>query len=187
METIEGLMLEVAAGRSVGIEISNKTRSTLENPRTHCFSGHDLVKPENSIPPGKSGSCVFVKTSYSARGSVGVLSYESDAFTLAIMFSNPFDRVLYNSEFAIELFAGRKHFESMERLYQYMYNHGPPYKCESFERVELEMLDGELVVTNQGIQATATVSNKDKATIKVEIKGKDDHTDSPSNPGKWPM
>nr|XP_006120138.1 DELTA-actitoxin-Aeq1c-like [Pelodiscus sinensis] len=187
MANIEGRMLTVTAGRSVGIEISNKTSSTLENPRTYCFSGHVLINPEDSIPPGKSGSCVFVKTSYSARGSVGVLSYKSDAFTLAVMFSNPFDRVLYNSEFAIELFAGRKHFESMERLYQYMYNHHPPYKCESFGRVELKVPDYQLDVTTQGIQAKATMSNADKAIIKVEIEAKDDHTDNPNYPGKWPM
>ncbi|XP_039365668.1 DELTA-actitoxin-Aeq1c-like isoform X1 [Mauremys reevesii] len=153
MSNIEDLIALMDVGRCVGIQITNNTRDvTLEYPRTYCFSGRARTDPVPQIPPGSSGSCLFVKTSYTARGSVGVLSYESDAFTLAIMFSNPFDRILYNTEFAIELFAGRKHFESMENLYHYMYSQGPLYKCESYRKVKLEVLDGQLEVTNEKIQ-----------------------------------
>ncbi|CAM5122506.1 unnamed protein product, partial [Natator depressus] len=137
---------------------------------TYCFSGRAMIDPVPQIPPSSSGSCVFVKTSYTARGSVGVLSYESDAFTLAIMFSNPFDRMLYNSEFAIQLFSGRKHFHSMERLYHYMFSDGPPYTCKSYRKVKLEVQDGQLEVTNEEIQVEASMSSNDKSIIKVEIK-----------------
>ncbi|XP_053866109.1 uncharacterized protein LOC128826691 [Malaclemys terrapin pileata] len=187
MTNIEGLLLEANAGRCVGIQIANNTRDvTLENPRTYCFSGHAMIDPVSRIPPGSFGSSVFVKTSYTARGSVGVLSYESNTFTLAIMFSNPFDRVLYSSEFAIQIFTGRKHFHSMERLYHYMYSDGPPYTCESYRKVKLEVPNGQLEVTNKKIQVKATMSNKDKSIIKVQIEQKDPHTPSPSAPGRWP-
>uniref|UniRef100_A0A8C3SFQ3 Uncharacterized protein n=1 Tax=Chelydra serpentina TaxID=8475 RepID=A0A8C3SFQ3_CHESE len=174
MTNIEETMLQVAAGRCVGIQITNNTRDvTLENPRTYCFSGRALIDPVTRILPGKSGSSVFVKTSYSARGSVGVLSYESEAFTLAIMFSNPFDRLLYSTEFAIELFGGRKHFHSMERLYHYMYDDGPPYMSKTYRRVKLEIQEGQLEVINEEIQVTATMSSFDKSIIKVQIEQKD--------------
>ncbi|XP_067399747.1 uncharacterized protein [Emydura macquarii macquarii] len=171
MPIVEELILKVNTGRCVGIQITNNTKDvTLENPRTYCFSGHIKNDPEPEIRPGSSESCVFVKTKYTPRGSVGVLSYESDALTLAIMFSNPFERVLYNSEFALELFPGRKHFESMERLYQYMYSHKPPFKCESFGRTELkETQDGKVNVSNKEIQVKVTISNGNKAIIKVQI------------------
>ncbi|XP_067399130.1 DELTA-thalatoxin-Avl1a-like [Emydura macquarii macquarii] len=171
MPTVEELMLKVDATRCVGIQITNNTENvTLEKPRFYCFSGHVKNDPEPQIPPGSSESCVFEKTSYTARGSVGVLSYESDAFTLAIMFSNPYDRNIYYSEFALELFPGRKHFESMERLYQYMYSDGPPFKCESFRRMELtDTQKGELNVSNEEIQVKVTISNGNKAIIKVQI------------------
>ncbi|XP_067392502.1 DELTA-thalatoxin-Avl1a-like [Emydura macquarii macquarii] len=171
MPTVEELILKVDTGRCVGIQITNNTKDvTLENPRFYCFSGHVKNDPESEIRPGSLESCVFEKTSYAARGSVGVLSYDSDAFTLAIMFSNPFDRVLYNSEFALELFPDRKHFESMERLYQYMYSHRSPFKCESFRRTELkETQDDKLNVRIKEIQVKATISNGDKAIIKVQI------------------
>ncbi|CAM5172975.1 unnamed protein product [Eretmochelys imbricata] len=171
MAYVEKLVQETAAGRCVGIQIINNTRDmTLENPRTYCFSGSAMIDPVPQIPPSSSESFLFVKTSYTARGSVGVLSYESAAFTLAIMFSNPFDRFLYSIEFAIELFAGRKHFHSMERLYHYMFSHNPPYKCESFQKTRLtDDQDGQLEVTNQEIQVKATMSNKKKSIIKVQI------------------
>ncbi|XP_032642439.2 DELTA-thalatoxin-Avl1a-like [Chelonoidis abingdonii] len=138
--------------------------------RTYCFSGWAMVNPVPQIRPGSSESFLFVKTKFTARGSVGVLSYESDAFTLAIMFSNPFDRLLYDIEFALELFTGRKHFHSMDRLYHYMYSHDPPYKCESFQKIRLtDAMDGKLTVTNQEIQVTATMSNQKKSIIKVQI------------------
>ncbi|EMP42515.1 hypothetical protein UY3_00216 [Chelonia mydas] len=115
-----------------------------------------MIDPVPQIPPSSSGSCVFVKTSYTVRGSVGVLSYESNAFTLAIMFSNPFDRFLYSSEFAIQLFAGRKQFYSMEHLFHYMFSDGPPYKCKSYRKVKLEVQDGQLEVTNEEMQCKGT-------------------------------
>ncbi|XP_074873970.1 DELTA-thalatoxin-Avl1a-like isoform X2 [Carettochelys insculpta] len=167
---IEGLLVGVNAGRCVGIEITNCTTDvTLENPRSYCFSGRMIKDPDLLIPPNSSGCCLFVKTSFGARGSVGVLSYESDAFTLVIMFSNPFDRMLYSSEFALEIFTGRKHFEDMERLYQYMYNNGPPFNCASFKKMELTGSHSQLEVTNQEIKVTAIMSNMDKALIKVQV------------------
>ncbi|KAG6922802.1 hypothetical protein G0U57_000994, partial [Chelydra serpentina] len=55
-------------------------------------------------------------------------------------------------EFAIELFGGRKHFDSMEHLYHYMYSDGPPYECESYRKVKVEGQEGQLEVTNEKIQ-----------------------------------
>uniref|UniRef100_A0A8C8VPH1 Uncharacterized protein n=1 Tax=Pelusios castaneus TaxID=367368 RepID=A0A8C8VPH1_9SAUR len=171
MANVEKLVQEVDTGRCVGIQITNSTRDvTLENPRIYCFSGHAMIDPVPQILPCSSENFLFVKTSYTARGSVGVLSYESDAITLVIMFSNPFDRILYSCEFAIKLFAGRKHFQSMERLYHYMYSHKPPFKSKSFQRMKLaDTQDGQLEVTKREIQMKATMSNMKKSTIKVQI------------------
>ncbi|KAH1181124.1 hypothetical protein KIL84_002058 [Mauremys mutica] len=174
MTSIEDLVQDVDATRCVGIQITNNTRGdTLGNPRTYCFSGWAMIEPVSRIPPGSSGSSVFVKTSYTACGSVGVLSYESDVFTLAIMFSNPFDRLRYTSEFAIQIFTGRKHFHSMEHLYHYMYYDGPPYICEYYRKVKLEVTDGQLEVINEEIQVKASMSSNDKSIIQVQIEQKD--------------
>ncbi|XP_039365682.1 DELTA-actitoxin-Aeq1c-like [Mauremys reevesii] len=174
MTSIEDLVDKVDVYRCVGIQITNNTRGdTLENPRTYCFSGWVKNEPVPQISPGSSESCVFVKTSGTACGSVGVLSYESDTFTLAIMFSSPYDHVQYRNEFALEVFPGRKHFDSMERLYQYMYSYDPPYICESFQKMMLtDGKDGELEVTNEKIQVKATMSNQYKSIIKVQIEEK---------------
>ncbi|XP_024079811.1 DELTA-actitoxin-Aeq1c-like [Terrapene carolina triunguis] len=175
MTNVERLVQEVDAGRCVGIQITNNTRDvTLEYPRNYCFSGWAMIDLVPQIPPGSSGSFLFVKTRSTARGSVGVLSYESNAFTLAIMFSNPFNHMLYDIEFALELFTGRKHFHSMDRLYHYMYSHDPPYMCESFQKTRLtDAKDGQLEVTNQEIQVTATMSKQKKSIIKVQIEQRD--------------
>ncbi|KAH1181015.1 uncharacterized protein LOC123350258 [Mauremys mutica] len=172
--SIEKLVHDVAVYQCVGIQITNNTRSvTLGNPRSYCYSGWAKNEPVPQITPGSSKSCVFVKTSGTARGSVGVLSYESDTFTLAIMFSSPYDRNLYSSEFAIQIFTGRKHFDNMEHLYHYMYSHDPPYNCKSFQKMMLTHgKDGELEVTNEKIQVKATMSKEYKSIIKVQIKEK---------------
>ncbi|XP_044844688.1 DELTA-actitoxin-Aeq1c-like [Mauremys mutica] len=174
MSIVGELIAPMDVGRCVGIQITNNTRDvTLEYPRTYCFSGWAMIEPVSRIPPGSAGNSVFVKTSYTACGSVGVLSYESDVFTLAIMFSNPFDRLRYTSEFAIQIFTGRKHFHSMEHLYHYMYYDGPPYICEYYRKVKLEVTDGQLEVINEEIQVKASMSSKDKSIIQVQIEQKD--------------
>ncbi|XP_075770543.1 DELTA-thalatoxin-Avl1a-like [Pelodiscus sinensis] len=171
MATVEKVVGELNVGRCVGIEIFNKTENvTLENPRTFCFSGYIWTEPTPEIPPRGSGSSVFVKKGRTACGSVGVLSYESNNFTLAIMFSNPFDYNLYGIEFALELYNGRTHFDSMERLYHYMYSGGPPYQCNSFKKAVLQGWNpGELRVRNREIEVKATMTSNYKSYIKVQI------------------
>nr|XP_014427498.1 DELTA-thalatoxin-Avl1a-like [Pelodiscus sinensis] len=171
MTTVERVVGNLNFGRCVGIEIFNNTENvTLENPRTYCKSGNVWMEPTPEIPPGGSGSSVFVKKGRTACGSVGVLSYESNIFTLAIMFSNPFNYNLYNIEFALQLCSGRQQFDSMERLYSYMHGGGPPYQCHSFRKAVLRGWNpGELRVRNQEIEVKATMTSNYKSYIRVQI------------------
>ncbi|XP_067406893.1 DELTA-sagatoxin-Srs1a-like [Emydura macquarii macquarii] len=165
--------LETVFERSVEIEITNETREViLHSPRSYCVSGHSLQPPSPRILPGSKESCLFTKGRYSFRGSVGLLVYNSDAFTLAVMFSNPFDYNFHCIEFALEISPGKDHLSKMEEIYARMYNCTPADGCTMFKKAKLGECQEALVVTAGNIRVMATMSNAAKAVIKVLIEDK---------------
>ncbi|XP_039374351.1 uncharacterized protein LOC120394178 isoform X1 [Mauremys reevesii] len=185
MNTQAGMQdsLETYFERSVEIEITNESRDvTLHSPRSYCFSGHSLLPPSPRIPPGSKESCLFTKGRYSFRGSVGLLVYNSDAFTLAIMFSNPFDYNLYCVEFGLEICPGKEHLGDMEEVYARMYNYMPASSCTTFKKAKLGQCQEALVVTTGNIRVMATMSNAAKAVIKVLVEEKGNPPPYSKNP-----
>nr|XP_009675109.1 PREDICTED: uncharacterized protein LOC104145339 [Struthio camelus australis] len=167
-ESFEHLMRDVTAGRCVGIAITNNLEHvTLRNPRSYCFSGHSHPPPPVQIPTGTVGKCVFVKRSYSLRGSVGVLVYEADTFCLAIMFSNPFDYNLYYIEFGLKLIPKDRQFQSVEDLFRDMMESSPLQEVTTFQKMKLSYSQGPLQVTMDNVRVTATMSNASKAVLTV--------------------
>nr|XP_006132209.1 DELTA-thalatoxin-Avl1a-like [Pelodiscus sinensis]XP_025045012.1 DELTA-thalatoxin-Avl1a-like [Pelodiscus sinensis]XP_025045013.1 DELTA-thalatoxin-Avl1a-like [Pelodiscus sinensis] len=165
--------LETSFDRSVEIEITNNSQDlTLHSPRSYCYSGHSLLPPSLRIPPGSKESCLFTKGRFSFRGSAGLLVYDSDAFTLAIMFSNPFDYNLYSIEFGLEISPGKEHLGNLEDVYTRMYNYTPTNSSSTFKRAKLGQCQEALVVTAGHIRVMATMSNAAKAVIKVLVEEK---------------
>nr|XP_025976305.1 DELTA-thalatoxin-Avl1a-like [Dromaius novaehollandiae] len=160
-------------GRSVLIEITNNVEHvTLRNPRSYCFSGHSHHPPPVQIPPGTVGKCIFVKRSYSLRGSVGVLVYEADTFSLAIMFSNPFDYNLYYIEFGLKLTPSNQQLQNMEELFRNMMETTPPQELTTFQKMKLSHSQAPLQVTMDNIRVTATMSNAAKAVLTILLEEK---------------
>ncbi|KAK4805152.1 hypothetical protein QYF61_014939 [Mycteria americana] len=96
--------------RSVEIQIANKTQDvTLYNPRSYCYSGYSSIPPSPRIPPNVRESCCFTNSMLRFRGCVGLLVYEADTFTLAILFSNPFDYNIFYMELAMEISPHKAH------------------------------------------------------------------------------
>ncbi|CAM5122503.1 unnamed protein product [Natator depressus] len=111
MANVGELIASVAAGRCVGIQITNNTRDvTLENPSVFCYSGHTFSPVPPSIGPQSKETCVFVKRNFSTWGIAGIFTYESDRFSFIAMFSNPFDNNLNELEYGLEIFEGKKNF-----------------------------------------------------------------------------
>ncbi|KAL7873630.1 hypothetical protein AOLI_G00127010 [Acnodon oligacanthus] len=94
----------IKTSRNVTIQIT-----TLANPRTYTLSGCCHHPPQPTIAQKTQEICSFSKISYTARGAVGILTYqilqnEQHVGELAIMFSVPFDYNLYKNWFALGIF-----------------------------------------------------------------------------------
>lgn len=81
----------------------------------YCHAGTIKSPLPPALRPSQSGTALFVKTPYTASGSVGVFTY--DIFEMlnrkfcgriVVMFSNPFDFNLYHNWYGIGAFNNNK-------------------------------------------------------------------------------
>nr|XP_033815906.1 DELTA-actitoxin-Aeq1b-like [Geotrypetes seraphini] len=163
---IEEIVANTDSGRCVGIEIRNNSKYiTLCKPSTYCESGCVFTPPGPTIPPGKKDYCVFTKTPNTACGSVGVLLYRFSNFSLAIMFSNPYDYLLYNINYG--LYITDPSIEAGKPLFKSMYYDLAP--TSYFQRTEIKRESRALVVTQENLRISATMSSNKKAIIKIDV------------------
>ncbi|XP_067426789.1 DELTA-sagatoxin-Srs1a-like [Thunnus thynnus] len=98
--------------RQCSIEVENKTsKYTLCNPLWYTHSGSCETPFPLTLGPSESGSALFIKTHDTARGSVGVFTYDLlNGCTkqldgkIAVMFDNPYDFSLYYNSCAVGVF-----------------------------------------------------------------------------------
>lgn len=150
-----------------------------ENQRNHsdrlfCFfrvfteSGCCEVPPPPVLGPCSAASAMFSKTTGAATGSVGVFTYDllnADLndynHIVAVMYSVPFDRVLYSNWFAVGIFdRGNK---CDYDLYDVMYNGSE----DKFVRVKADgsciSYDGDYIIVS------GSMSDSCEAVLKVDI------------------
>ncbi|XP_030053601.1 tereporin-Ca1 [Microcaecilia unicolor] len=164
--SIEELVANTDTTRCVAIEIRNNSKYiTLCRPSTFCESGCVFTPPGPTIPPGKKDYCIFSKTPNAACGSVGLLLYRFSNVSLAIMFSNPFDYLLYKINYG--LYITDPSIEAGKPLFKSMYYDLAP-TCY-FQRAQLKRDSQALVVTHENLRVSATMSNNKKAIIKIDI------------------
>lgn len=128
---------------------------------------------EDPLPP-MVGPCspattMFNKTTGAATGAVGVFTY--DLFNadlndynhlLAIMFSVPFDRVLYSNWFAVGIFERGSNCD--HDLYNMMYNGSEVNFVRAKANGSTISYEGDYVIVS------ASMSDSAEAILKVEIK-----------------
>ncbi|XP_070779344.1 DELTA-alicitoxin-Pse1b-like [Enoplosus armatus] len=98
--------------RQCDVEITNAcSKYTLCNPRMYTTSGRCPVPLSPNIEPSSSGNAVFAKTPYTARGSVGIFTYDllnnqtkETVERMAVMFKVPFDLNLKSNVYAVGVF-----------------------------------------------------------------------------------
>ncbi|XP_036003899.1 DELTA-sagatoxin-Srs1a-like [Fundulus heteroclitus] len=120
------------APRQCTVTIQNETSSfTLCDPRVHLHSGYCAIPLPPVLRPTESGTALFKRTRATARGSVGVFTYNIvDKSTnqvqgkLAVMFSAPFNFSLYSNLYAVGEFSENKQCD--EELYKEMYYNAQP-------------------------------------------------------------
>ncbi|XP_025973426.2 uncharacterized protein LOC112993758 [Dromaius novaehollandiae] len=162
---LEEILLNVPQSRSVGIEITNKTRVTLRGPRYFCQSGQILTPPSPSISPQSRETCVFVKKQLSPWGVSGLLVYESDLFSFAVMFNNPMHNTISPQQYAVEIYTTTAICGSLESLYKSMHS-DRPQSC-TYRKELLDRNASSIVVSSGSFQISATMSNHDKAILKL--------------------
>ncbi|XP_015742636.1 uncharacterized protein LOC107325888 [Coturnix japonica] len=169
-EGVENLMRTIDVCRSVGLEIINRTNTvTLRDFRSYCFSGKILTTLPFEIGPDSKGTCLFAKTPYSLRGSVGIVICKADAFFLAITFSNPFDYILYKIEFALEIFTEENHLGNLSDIFSKMMKSKSYCGSSLFQRAVLGYEQETLEVSKENIRVQAKMSNCQKAVLKVQV------------------
>ncbi|XP_062898348.1 hydra actinoporin-like toxin 7 [Mobula hypostoma] len=166
-KSIEEIMETVDSSRCVGIEISNKSMSyVLTEPVTYNYSGRVYSPPPPTIDRGQKGVCVFIKTPYTACGTVGVLSYRFGNTQISLLVSNPYDYNKYSIEYA--LYVPDIPTPTDNNLYNKMYNELT--ESASFTKTSLGKGNPSLNITKRGIFVSATMSNEKKAILKIDIR-----------------
>ncbi|XP_027564118.1 uncharacterized protein LOC113981078 [Neopelma chrysocephalum] len=176
--------------RTVTINIYNRTQNvTLEYPRIYLPSGHCSVPPDPEVPPGCSTTCEF--SSSSSPGCSGLLIYWVGTCTLAIYFSNPrkdnksprelalelsYCDSLHGEPFRCERLEGRvslceKHKRELEDIYRLMSRRNVSTTTDStLDRIAPGTRLETAVVTINGIEVMATMSNTRNAEIRLVVR-----------------
>ncbi|XP_078496897.1 uncharacterized protein LOC144752965 isoform X1 [Lissotriton helveticus] len=169
-ESAKALILRHAAdsGRCVLIEVTNNSELSLENKRYYCKSGEILHHGLETIEPGAKDCTLFGKKSFMACGSVGVLTFQLNdrqSQRLAILFSNPFNRIIYDRAFGLHF---TKTGASARQLYEDMYSHGE--RLENYIKARTDsVIQFPHKLVHNGVQVTATMSAESKAILRVVI------------------
>ncbi|XP_068435368.1 bryoporin-like [Clinocottus analis] len=169
-ETAEATSATLTTNRNCTIEISNVSSGhCLINPKVYMSSGFSHHPPQPTIRPTMTEVCSFTKDDHTAKGSVGLLTY--DLFhmqsrvcseRMAIMFSVPFDRNLYKNQLAVGVVEHSRGCD--KQLYNQMYD---GKDLSSFTRSETN--GSGLVYQTKYLDLRATMSTIGKAIVKVEL------------------
>ncbi|KAL6478454.1 hypothetical protein MHYP_G00142890 [Metynnis hypsauchen] len=167
--SVEQISQSINTGRNVTIEITNHSNNfTLTNPRTYTYSGYCYHPPQPTIGKMMREACSFSKTSHTACGSVGVLTYQilsnegKHVGDLAIMFSVPYDYNQYENMFALGIYEPNKACD--KNLYTEMYYCEGPFKRENGT-------GNCIIYSGKGVELKGTMSDFGQSIIRVEFWG----------------
>uniref|UniRef100_A0A669ECU3 Actinoporin-like protein n=1 Tax=Oreochromis niloticus TaxID=8128 RepID=A0A669ECU3_ORENI len=155
--------------RQSAIHITNQAQGyTLQNPSLHLVSGLCQIPLPTKLEPFESGNALFSKIGGTARGTVGVFTYDLyDQSTnradkkIGVMFSVPFDYGLYCNWYAVGVFGRTTNCDY--DLYRKMY-HNPE---RGFVRGKADGHD--LTHTDINVTIKVSMTNLSVATLKVEV------------------
>ncbi|KAF1380172.1 hypothetical protein PFLUV_G00184000 [Perca fluviatilis] len=156
--------------RECTIEIENKCPEfTLCNPQLYTKSGFCKSPLPPTLGPSESGKAQFNKTSFSARGAVGVFTYdiqnkskEECLEKVAVMFSVPYDYIMYSNTYAVGVFDNNR--KGDESLFEEMCN--VTYPQSGFVRGKAK--DSQSL-THKGERVTVRATMSDSATSVVKV------------------
>ncbi|XP_039681428.1 bryoporin-like [Perca fluviatilis] len=144
--------------------INYSSEYTLCNPCQYTQSGRCTQTPTPQIGPQSYGRALFTKTPYTARGSVGVMTYDlqHSTYKIAVMFQVPYDYSMFSNVYAVGIFD-----KSQECNYDLYYKmlYKPP---TSFVRGEAK--GPSLTYKGDRVNIVATMTDQFEAVIHVEVR-----------------
>ncbi|XP_031174337.1 DELTA-sagatoxin-Srs1a-like isoform X2 [Sander lucioperca] len=156
--------------RQCSIDITNECSTYyFGNPCVYMESGVCTEPLPPLINSNSTGSALFTKTGHTARGAVGVFTYElikkstkNTSWKIAVMFSVPYDYDLYFNLYAVGIFDESQ--ACNKDLYQLMY-------YESNDKFVRGKATGpSLTHTDGQVTIMATMSDSTKSVMKVVVK-----------------
>ncbi|XP_051245173.1 uncharacterized protein LOC127357046 [Dicentrarchus labrax] len=154
--------------RQCSVLMTNKCSNySLCNLSLHSDSGSCTEPLPLTIDPSKTGNALFTKTPNTARGAVGVFTYNllnqsTNASTekIAVMFSVPYDYNLYSNWFAVGIFD--KSVLCDRDLYYRMYNN-----TGTFDRKKAGQ---NIEYKKDNVTITAMMTDTFQPVLQVEVK-----------------
>ncbi|XP_045897287.1 DELTA-sagatoxin-Srs1a-like [Micropterus dolomieu] len=156
------------ANRQCTFEIDNKcSEFTFCNPQVFTYSGIYEKPLSPTLGPSESGSALFIKTSNTACGAVGVFTYDLQNKStekcdgkMAVMYSVPYDYNFYSNMYAVGVFDVDTKCDY--DLYKEMY-----YGAGSmFVRGKAK---DSLTYKGKDVTIRATMSDSKTSVIKVQV------------------
>ncbi|XP_068192896.1 bryoporin-like [Antennarius striatus] len=171
-ETAESISATLTTNRNCTVEVTNLSGSLiLINPKVYMSSGFSQHPPQPTVRSNTTEVCTFTKDDNTATGAVGLLTYDlhhvqrrQTIERLAIMFSVPFDRNLYENRLAVGVFDDSHACD--KTLYNQMYDGKDTSK---FTRSENGKSGTGLLYKSSYVDVRATMSSIGKAIVKVEV------------------
>lgn len=157
------------------ISFFKKTKKNQKKPsvliRVHLESGETYNPPQPTVRHLMTECCTFTKSSSSATGATGVLTYDlydnsrrASTEFLAIMFSVPWDYNLYKNWFAVGIYKQGRACD--EALYKEMY-----YEKKQKEHgfVREEAIGSGINYVGNYVDVKATMNPLGSGIMKVEV------------------
>ena len=137
--------------------------------RMHLISGVCCIPLPFEVKAGTKDEARFAKTELSARGSVGILTYDLvidegsiPPEKMAVMFSVPFDYSLYSNWYAVGVFSSTQKCDN--ELFKLMYNDNQ----SGFVRGTAK--DGHILHTHGEVVIQAAMSDNHNSILRVRVK-----------------
>ncbi|XP_041830545.1 DELTA-sagatoxin-Srs1a-like [Melanotaenia boesemani] len=161
--------------RQCTINLHNKTTNyRMQDPLVYIVSGTSSEPPPPPPPPrpaldpSESGSALFIKTAYTACGSLAVFTYDLvEIFSMqflgrvAVMFSVPYDFNFHSNWYGVGMF--RKDIPCDANLFNLMYEE------EETTFVRGRASGSSLVYRGNDVTIRATMSDSYQPVLKVEV------------------
>lgn len=150
--------------------------------RTYFYSGCSTNPPSPVIPPGVTEQSHFTNSGLRFWGCTGILVYEADTFTLAILFCNPLMYNFFHMKLALETSLCKGHCGNLRNDYTRMYSGQPLTTDDSrkFSQTQLSEYQQPVVVSAGDVRVTATMSDAAQSIIKVIVENRDSSSSKPN-------